>query len=134
MGATEEQMLLVDQSSMDHVAYLLILFSVAFIVFLFAHMLIHLYDRNANPQVKSKDFDSHAAENGRVRDAEEFELDGLMSDDEADEADLVVTQIRHRQAGCENREHADDGGDPGTCFAGHMVLVVRPPQAGFITP
>jgi hypothetical protein len=85
MGATEEQMLLVDQSSMDHVAYLLILFSVAFIVFLFAHMLIHLYDRNANPQVKSKDFDSHAAENGRVRDAEEFELDGLMSDDEADE-------------------------------------------------
>lgn len=85
MGATEEQMLLVDQSSMDHVAYLLILFSVAFLVFLFAHMLIHLYDRNANPIVKGKEFDSHAAENGRVRDAEEFELDGLMSDDEADE-------------------------------------------------
>jgi hypothetical protein len=85
MGATEEQMLLVDQSSMDHVAYILILFSTAFMVFLFAHMLVHLYDRNANPQPHAKDFDNHEAENGRVRDAEEFELDGLMSDDEADE-------------------------------------------------
>lgn len=86
MGATEEQMLLIDASALDHVSYILIIFSIAFIVFLFAHMLIHLYDRNANPPINTKDFaDSRTAEDGRVREAEEFELDGLMSDDEADE-------------------------------------------------
>ncbi|KAH8174393.1 protein YTP1 [Sarocladium implicatum] len=85
MGATEEQMLLIDQSALDHVSYILILFSISFIVFLFAHMLIHLYDINANPRQAPKAFSDDHAENGRVRDAEEFELDGLMSDDEADE-------------------------------------------------
>ena len=78
-------MLLIDQSALDHVSYILILFSISFIVFLFAHMLIHLYDINANPRQAPKAVSDDHAENGRVRDAEEFELDGLMSDDEADE-------------------------------------------------
>lgn len=83
MMATEEQMMLVDQSDMDHVAYLLIIFSLAFLMFLFAHILIHLYDRNANPPLKSKDYT--AAENGDIGDAQEFELQSLTSDDEGDE-------------------------------------------------
>jgi hypothetical protein len=91
MGATEEQMALVAASSMDHVSYILILYSLAFLVFLFTMMLIGLYDRNANPVDPAK-----TAVNGRlgprmnghvpVRDAQEFELEGLMSDDEDDEA------------------------------------------------
>ncbi|KAH8664462.1 putative integral membrane protein [Xylariales sp. PMI_506] len=89
MGATEEQMSLVSESGIDHVAYVLILYSLAFIVFLFTMMLVSLYDRNATPALAAKD-----APNGRlgprlnghvpVRDAQEFELEGLMSDDEDD--------------------------------------------------
>ena len=36
MGATEEQMKLLDEAQVDHVSYLLILFSVAFLMFLCA--------------------------------------------------------------------------------------------------
>ncbi|KAF7542482.1 hypothetical protein G7Z17_g11526 [Cylindrodendrum hubeiense] len=89
MGATEEQMHLVDSSRMDHVSYILILFSVASLVFLFVNMLIHLWDRLANPDPNAKDFNhgythinGHAVEDGQVQDAQEFELDGLVSDDE----------------------------------------------------
>lgn len=94
MGATEEQMGLVDQSAMDGVSYILILYSIAFMVFLFSNMLIGLYDRLANPNPDSKHRangyarpNGRVAEEGRVRDVEEFELDGLVSDDdEADES------------------------------------------------
>ncbi|KAK6075450.1 integral membrane protein [Seiridium cupressi] len=89
MGATEEQMAFVAASSMDHVSYILILYSLAFLVFLFTMILVHLYDRNADPAEPSK-----LTANGRlgprlnghvpVRDAQEFELEGLMSDDEDD--------------------------------------------------
>ncbi|KAI0123367.1 hypothetical protein BJ170DRAFT_106600 [Xylariales sp. AK1849] len=89
MGATEEQMHLVAGSGIDHVAYILILYSLAFLVFLFTMMLVNLYDRNASDSVPTKDI-----ANGRlgprmnghvpVRDAQEFELEGLMSDDEDD--------------------------------------------------
>jgi hypothetical protein len=34
MGATEEQMALLDQSGIDHVSYLLILYSIAFLLYL----------------------------------------------------------------------------------------------------
>ena len=88
MGANEEQMDLVDQSSMDHVAYILILFSLAFMAFLFANMLISVYDHAAPPDSSTKE----PAANGRLgprlngnvpmRDAQEFELEGLMSDDD----------------------------------------------------
>ncbi|EPE10499.1 integral membrane protein [Ophiostoma piceae UAMH 11346] len=102
MGATEEQMLLVAGSGMDHVAYILILYSLAFLVFLFVNILIGVYDRAANADflaAKYKQLQSAPAEeagqtrvNGHirsdsheVRDAEEFELGELLSDDEDDE-------------------------------------------------
>ncbi|OTA52209.1 YTP1 protein [Hypoxylon sp. EC38] len=91
MGATEEQMSLVASSGMDHVAYILILYSLAFLVFLFTNVLINIYDRNSTPALPNKE-----VANGRlgpringnvpVRDAQEFELEGLMSDDEDDGA------------------------------------------------
>ncbi|KAI0378555.1 hypothetical protein F5Y04DRAFT_147154 [Hypomontagnella monticulosa] len=91
MGATEEQMALVAGSGMDHVAYILILYSLAFLVFLFTCVLLNVYDRNSTPSLPNKD-----VANGRlgpringnvpVRDAQEFELEGLMSDDEDDAA------------------------------------------------
>lgn len=84
-------MILVHQSPLDHVSYILILFSIAFLFFLFVNMLIHLYDRLADPAIDTKNFangharaNGRAAEEGQLRDAEEFELDGLMSDDEGD--------------------------------------------------
>ncbi|KAG5925430.1 hypothetical protein E4U42_004307 [Claviceps africana] len=92
MGATEEQMNLVAQSRMDGVSYILILFSLASLMFLFVNMVIHLYDRLANPVLKTKSVANGRAhgsgrvvEEGHVRDAEEFELDGLTSDEEGDE-------------------------------------------------
>ncbi len=89
MGATEEQMKLVADSSMDHVSYILILYSLAFLMFLFVNMLIYLWDRSANAEsLASQAATGRTRQNGRavdaarVRDAEEFELDGLMTDDE----------------------------------------------------
>lgn len=92
MGATEEQMALVAASGMDAVAYILILYSLAFLTFLFVNMLITVYDRNANPSLVAAKTNGRPRMNGhtagetrQVRDAEEFELDGLMSDDEDEE-------------------------------------------------
>ncbi|VUC28167.1 unnamed protein product [Clonostachys rosea] len=97
MGAQEEQMLLVASSPMDHISYILILFSLASLVFLFVNMLIHLYDRLANPPIDTKGFangysdaNGRAVEEGQVADAEEFELDGLTSDDEVDEGERML--------------------------------------------
>lgn len=85
MGATEEQMVLVANSPMDHVSYILILYSFAFLVFLFVHMLIALYERTLPTDGKVA-LNGSAPANGhearQLRDAEEFELEGLMSDDE----------------------------------------------------
>ncbi|CAJ2510386.1 Uu.00g050890.m01.CDS01 [Anthostomella pinea] len=99
MAATEEQMDLVDSSDMDHVAYILILYSLAMLLFLWVNMLITTYDRNVGPALPNKE-----AANGRlgprlngnvpVRDAEEFELEGLMSDDEGDHADHVRRRVQ----------------------------------------
>ena len=97
-------MMLVAAAGLDHVAYILILYSFAFLMFLFVCMLIHLYDRVANPLdgLAPKDGGEDASgttglangharraggvEDRRVRDAEEFELEGLMSDDDDDGA------------------------------------------------
>ncbi|KAI1437449.1 hypothetical protein GGR50DRAFT_645089 [Xylaria sp. CBS 124048] len=88
MGATEEQMELVSNSGMDHVAYILILFSLAAVLFLFTLMLVHVYDRNASPDITHQKDASGGrlgpllSGNVAVRDANEFELEGLMSEDE----------------------------------------------------
>lgn len=90
-------MALVNDSGIDHVAYVLILYSLAFLMFLFTNVLIHLYDRSVNGAgiPKGMNMNGHAAgahrhgvssvDERRLRDVEEFELDGLMSDDEDEE-------------------------------------------------
>ncbi|CAN8095242.1 unnamed protein product [Discula destructiva] len=92
MGATEEQMVLVDAAGMDAVAYVLILYSLAFLTFLFVNVLVYLYDRSMNAPGAAEDLNGHAprahvtpSDERRLRDVEEFELDGLMSDDEDEE-------------------------------------------------
>lgn len=88
-------MALVDASGMDAVAYVLILYSLAFLTFLFTNVLVYLYDRSVNAPGAAKSLNGQAAgahgrgavsaDERRLRDVEEFELDGLMSDDEDEE-------------------------------------------------
>lgn len=95
MGATEEQMSLVDRSAMDGISYILILLSFAFLMFLFVNMLISLYERTSASDGKVALSNGTAgqpngqhrstAETRQLRDAEEFELEGLMSDDDEDQ-------------------------------------------------
>lgn len=89
MGATEEQMELLSGAGITHVAYVLVLYSFAFLIFLFVNILLHLYSTNATPSLPPKDTERVSRINGQapvdsrhIRDAEEFELEGLMSDDE----------------------------------------------------
>ena len=106
MGATEEQLHLLANAGVSHVSYILLLYSISFLLFLFVCMLLHLYASYAWPldptQPKTKangGLNGHVGHvDGRVRDAEEFELEGLMSDDEAQE-DGVVTPARKRANG-----------------------------------
>jgi hypothetical protein len=145
MGATEEQMQLLADNNVTHVSYILILYSVAFLMYLFVNILLHIYavatwpDDESNgvlaarashgplppqrglsigglPAQKLAPSGMHsrkpsaltysdappmtmqmngvarhvparmprhrATDSQQVRDAEEFELEGLMSDDE----------------------------------------------------
>lgn len=114
MGATEEQMQTLHDANVTHVSYVLILFSVAFLLFLckfpptyvvraaltypqVVNMLIHLYavstwgqDTKADAEAPRLNGQANGLVNGyapvdrRVRDAEEFELAGLDSDDDED--------------------------------------------------
>jgi len=97
MGATEEQMQLISDAGITHVSYILVLYSFAFLIFLFTNMLIHLYAVNSVPPVPPKDDEqasrmprmnghTRATDSRQIRDAEEFELEGLMSDDEHPES------------------------------------------------
>ncbi|KAF1839018.1 hypothetical protein BDW02DRAFT_564357 [Decorospora gaudefroyi] len=111
MGATEEQMQLLADANVTHVSYVLILFSMAFLLFLFVNMLIHLYAVSAWGQDTKSEAEApclnsmangHASGhiNGytradrRIRDAEEFELEGLDSDDEDDNSPFVDKESR----------------------------------------
>lgn len=84
MGATEEQMVLIADSTMDAVSYVLVLFSLAFLAFLFVNILVYIYDRNAAESAAAVPGGGGGGgrEDQWVRDAEEFELDGLVSDGE----------------------------------------------------
>jgi hypothetical protein len=100
MGATEEQMQLISDAGITHVSYVLVLYSFAFIVFLFVNMLLHLYAVNATPAAPPKDVErpprlprinGHRPTDSRqIRDAEEFELEGLMSEEEGLESPSTV--------------------------------------------
>ena len=90
MGATEEQMNLLTNAGVSHVSYILLLYSISFVLFLFVCMLLHLYASYAwpldatRPKITANGgLNGHVGQTDRrVRDAEEFELEGLMSDDE----------------------------------------------------
>lgn len=91
MGATEEQIQLLSDAGVTHVSYVLILFSLAFLLFLFVNMLLHLYavyawGENSNEDTEAAQPNGHmngtARAQRRVRDAEEFELEGLISDED----------------------------------------------------
>ena len=95
MGATEEQMALMSAANVTHVAYVLVIYSVAFILFLFVNVLLHIYAVYTWPTAPKKDpeasrVNGHVNGHARtpsqrqVRDAEEFELEGLMSDGDDD--------------------------------------------------
>lgn len=49
MGATEEQMVLLSAHHVTHVSYILILYSISFLLFLFTNILLHLYAVHAWP-------------------------------------------------------------------------------------
>ncbi|GFF21976.1 protein YTP1 [Aspergillus udagawae] len=102
MGATEEQMQLLHNAGITHVSYVLILYSIAFILFLFVNILLHIYavhawPNSAKPSAHSRSssttdpvqdsafINGHArsaSESQQVHDAEAFELQGLISDEE----------------------------------------------------
>jgi len=132
MGATEEQMQFLTDAGVTHVSYILLLYSISFLLFLFVNMLLHLYavyawpddetngrkearlhSRNASvaigtprPGILKRYSDSESpithgingsangkvkmprqrpADSQQVRDAEEFELEGLITDGEEEE-------------------------------------------------
>jgi len=127
MGATEEQMDLVAGSGLDHVSYILILYSLAFLVFLFANILVHLYDRSANAETIAKATagtrldgraNGHAVSNAdrqQLRDVEEFELDGLISaDEEEDEAAAARRGLLKEQGDHDGGSGGSSLGSPST--------------------
>ncbi|OBT79742.1 hypothetical protein VF21_01382 [Pseudogymnoascus sp. 05NY08] len=86
MSATEEQMALLSGAGITHVSYILVLYSFAFLMFLLVNVLLHIYAVNAGPSVPPKDVEGvrrhRPSDSRQIREAEEFELDGLISDDE----------------------------------------------------
>ena len=142
MGATEEQMRLLSDANVTHVSYILILYSVAFLLYLFVNILLYVYASHAWPDDESNGVRSlprggnsgqglsaagpsggharkmstlpnggvngvvngsarlprHRGTDGQqVRDAEEFELEGLISDD--GEADNESPVVRKKEGG-----------------------------------
>ena len=132
MGATEEQMQFLTDAGVTHVSYILLLYSISFLLFLFVNMLLHLYAVHAWPDDETngrKDTRAHSrnasvalgpqrpgilkhysdaespttngindsanrklkmprhvpTDSQQVRDAEEFELEGLITDGEDEE-------------------------------------------------
>lgn len=109
MGATEEQMQLVSDANITHVSYILVIYSFAFLMFLLTNMLIHLYSVNTAPPVPAKDVErpprlprmnghTRATDSVQIRDAEEFELAGLMSDEESPESPSTLGRNNQTRA------------------------------------
>ncbi|KAL4991207.1 hypothetical protein BDW68DRAFT_185177 [Aspergillus falconensis] len=146
MGATEEQMMLLENAGITHVSYVLILYSIAFILFLFVNILLHIYAVHAWPESADPAARSHsrintnhsdqgpsgsiALPNGpgsrhfthmnghartsseaqRIEDAETFELQGLISDEEEDED--KVPPYEGRRHGPGPRKPEDEESSP----------------------
>jgi len=65
MSATDEELQLVHDSGMDHVTYLLIMFSIAFIIYTFVLVLINLYSSSGRNAIASNTPDSSIEMNPR---------------------------------------------------------------------
>ncbi|KAF2861859.1 integral membrane protein [Piedraia hortae CBS 480.64] len=88
MGATEEQMAFLSNAGVTHVSYILILYSIAFLLFFFVLILLHLYSKCSVPSPGKAKPESRTLLNGRhSHDEQEFELEGLMSDDDESKPD-----------------------------------------------
>ncbi|KAK6349586.1 hypothetical protein TWF696_005870 [Orbilia brochopaga] len=103
MGANEEMLQMLVNAGVDHVSYLLVLYSTAFLLYLFVNILVHVYATGTK-----KDTVSEGPVNGgagarrrmglppietRSRETEEFELEGLLSDDERERVDSARTRV-----------------------------------------
>ena len=53
MGATEEQMKFLSDAGVTHVSYILILYSLAFLLYLFVNILLHIYAQHTWPDDES---------------------------------------------------------------------------------
>lgn len=129
MGATEQQMEMLSAHHVTHVSYVLILYSIAFLLYLFINILLHIYAVHTWPEEEEprrrlssrventmKRHSSTPGMNGsahgngklkmpthrptdsqQVRDAEEFELEGLISDvdDVASPKDVEMSQSKN---------------------------------------
>ncbi len=144
MGATEEQMRLLSDAHVTHVSYILVLYSFAFLLYLFVNVLLHIYAVHVWPNSDSngrresrmvsrsisrsastagglgryKNFKRHFSmaspanemngglsrgkvrmprhrqtDSQQIRDAETFELEGLISDVEEDEDTMSLKEI-----------------------------------------
>ncbi|KAF3406861.1 hypothetical protein DPV78_000917 [Talaromyces pinophilus] len=144
MGATEEQMQLLSDAGVTHVSYILILYSVAFILFLFVNILLHIYAVHAFPESATTNANTHAedgfmpklhrqdssssytvvndgfpnggsavnglhprsrAEAQQIQDAEAFELQGLISEDEHDEHETASGSRRRKEVSDDEEEN-----------------------------
>ena len=95
MSASHEQMDLIASSGMDHVSYILIVYSMSTILFLLVHVLITVYDR-AMPATHPAPAGLDVSRNrDHVRDAEQFELGELASDDDEDEVEGLMKKQGH---------------------------------------
>ena len=130
MGATEQEMDILSEMHVTHVSYILLLYSISFLLFLFVSMLLNLYAESVWPIEKkisasSKVPNANGTANGRlhkfkdddeergtingharrgsvdprVRDAEEFELEGLMSEDDGEEDERLVGRRKEEGEG-----------------------------------
>lgn len=108
MSATEEQLKLVSEAGVTHVGYVLVIYSFAFLLFLLTNILLYVYSSNSPPEVPAKDaeqiprlpriprMNGHQPTDSRqIRDAEEFELEGLMSDDDGIESPSTLGRNNH---------------------------------------
>ncbi|KAK2778687.1 hypothetical protein FQN53_001715 [Emmonsiellopsis sp. PD_33] len=80
MGATEEQMELLSNAGVSHVSYILILYSVAFILFLFVNILLHIYAVHAWPETATYK-PSHSHSHSRSRPTARSSTSFRTSDD-----------------------------------------------------
>lgn len=126
MGANEEQLILLAGAGIDYVSYLLVLYSVAFLLYLFVNILVSIYASANPPATKSTGTTgrrrpglppiSTAPRRERSADAraaEEFELQGLISDDEG----VDVERGRMRGGDGDGRRESDGSGSSGTRVA-----------------